>query len=356
MKFLVNMCNHSQIGQRSLEDPVGIMIHQLRALGHDAEWRTANDQLVTGPGHYNVMVEGFTQAAIDFIKHYHAQGARFIILATEEPTPKGFNHGIDPEMRLRQKNFPEAAQYADAIWYLVPGKFTHDWYNQCKPAHYVELGYAPSLVRFDNTQQPKYEFGFYGSLTRRRMQILKRLAKKTRKETAVRLMGDFRTQQERDATMRQAKVIILVRKFEKMGLVSSSRCNTALSIGRPVLGEPHDLSEEWEGIVRFSDSLESFYSEALLYAAAWKGLHATQFERFRDKLSPDLCIGRALRATGIARESQPHFSVGAPEVAYSSPSLTFDPSQMETVSGASEAGDRPEAKDDAEANHRAIAA
>lgn len=288
------MVNHSQLGQRSLEDPINIVIHQLRALGHQAEWRPGNDQLVTGPDTWNLIVEGFTTQAIQFLAHYHAQGARFICLATEEPTERGFNYGIDQEMRLRQKNFPEAAKYLDAIWYLVPGQHVQDYYGQFCPAHYVELGHAKTLERFDKHVKPTYEFGFYGSLTNRRMMVLKRLAKRIKVDKAVRLMGDFKSGEERDRVMREAKVIILVRKFDRMGLVSSSRCNTALSIGRPVLGEPHALAEEWEGIVRFSPSLEAFYNEALFYRAAWEGLHAAQFERFRRKLTPELCVGRAI--------------------------------------------------------------
>lgn len=310
-------------------------------MGHQAEWRPNNDQLITGPNEINVMVEGFTHGAIEFMRHYYEQGARFLILATEEPTPHGFNHGIDQEMRMRQKNFPDAAKYAEAIWYLVPGKYTHDWYNQHCPAHYVELGYAPSLVRFDNSVEPQYEFGFYGSLTRRRMSILKRLAKKTRVEKAVRLMGDFKSQEERDKTMRQAKVIILVRKFDKMGLVSSSRCNTALCIGRPVIGEPHDLSDEWEGIVRFSNSLEAFYNEALIYKSAWRGLHAAQFDKFRHKLTPELCVGRAFEATRLREAIKLHGRKNS--------DMVMDISEKpEAVAGRSDTADAPEKADDPE--------
>jgi hypothetical protein len=328
------------------------MIHQLRALGHHAEWRPNNDQLVTGPDAVNVMVEGFTPSSIQWMKHYHDQGARFLILATEEPTDKGFNHGLDQEMRQRQRNFPEAAKFAEAIWYLVPGDYTHKWYSQWLPSHYVELGYAPTLVRIDNRIEPEYEFGFYGSLTRRRIQVLRRLAKKTRAEKAVRLMGDFKTQQERDNVMRQAKVIILVRKFDKMGLVSSSRCNTALSIGRPVIGEPHALAEEWEGIVRFAPNIDAFYNEALLYKAAWKGLHASQFDRFKHKLTPELCVGRAFNATNLReRVRDGHMGMNKTD-------MVFDINEPlgETVSGASDAGDRPDKADDANQEGRSLAA
>src|SRR5262249_43063308 len=149
------------------------------------------------------------------------------------------------EMVYRQQTFPEAAKFCEGILHLVPGEHVTNWYGQFAPAAPIELGFAPTLVRINNVE-PDYEFGFYGSLTPRRHSILKRLAKRVGKDKAVRLVVDFATQQERDDTMRRAKVIIQVRKFDSMGLVSSSRCNTALCLGRPVIAEPHLLSKPWD--------------------------------------------------------------------------------------------------------------
>ncbi|MEK7749585.1 MAG: hypothetical protein AAB277_01250, partial [Planctomycetota bacterium] len=82
-------------------------------------------------------------------------------------------------------------------------------------------------------------FGFFGSLSRRRLKILKTLARYIGSEKAIRVVSDFPTQDERDAAMRSARVILQIRKYDEMGLVSSSRCNTALCNGRPVIAEPH---------------------------------------------------------------------------------------------------------------------
>jgi len=295
------LANHSLVGQRSLEDVVHIMSCQLRALGHRPVWDKANNKLVTKESGINVVVEGFTPQAIAIMKEYYEKGARFLILATEEPTDKGFNHGTQKEMVWRQQTFPEAAKYAEGIIHLVPGQHVTDWYAQFAPAAYAELGYAQELLR-PGWNSPTYEFGFYGSLTPRRVKLLKRLAKMTGKEKAVRVVGNFATQDERDTAMRDAKVVVQVRKFDEMGLVSSSRCCTALAIGRPVIAEPHELSKPWDEIVHFSPSLEAFYAEALVAAATWRGLHAAQFSRWKEKLPPEVCLGAALATVGVQPE------------------------------------------------------
>lgn len=298
MFFLVNLFNHSKLGQTSLEDVVGIWGHQLRALGHECVWDTKNAQFLHKDQGINLIVEGFTEEAIKLMAHAHGQGARFIILATEEPGPKGFNQGTQLEMVKRQVTFPEAAKYAEGIIHLVPGKHVTDWYGQFCPSAPCELGYAPTLVRKDDFE-PTYDFGFYGSLTKRRLRILKKLARISGKEKAVRIIVDFKDQIERDRIMREAKVIIQIRKFEEMGLVSSSRCNTALCLGRPVVAEPHFLSKPWDEIVRFAPTMESFYDQCSMVRAAWKGTHALQMDKFKTALSPELCVGKALQEIGI---------------------------------------------------------
>lgn len=247
----------------------------------------------------NVVVEGFTQGAIDIMKEAYFQGARFIILATEEPSDKGFNQGTQPEMVKRQVTFPAAAKYAEGIIHLVPGDHVTRWYSQWAPSAPCELGYAPSLVRAGDFE-PTYEFGFYGSVTRRRIKILKKLARRcTLNPKGVRLIADFKDQIERDRIMREAKVVVQVRKFEAMGLVSSSRCNTALCLGRPVVAEPHLLSKPWDEIVTFAPTLESFYDQCMLTRAAWRAIWRGQMNSFMRILSPENCVGKAFADIGI---------------------------------------------------------
>ncbi len=118
-------------------------------------------------------------------------------------------------------------------------------------------------------------------------------------ERVVRAVGDFNTQEERDREMQQVKVILQLRKYEEMGLVSSSRCCTALCLGRPVVAEPHLLSHPWDEVVSFAKTMDGFYSLALTARAAWRGIHAAQFEKFKAKMSPQACVGDALERIGV---------------------------------------------------------
>lgn len=304
MHFQFGLWNHSKDGQRSLEDPISIIGHQLMALGHTVGWDPVNtSQVVSGPDRYNVIVEGFTDSIISAVKEAYDKGAKWIILATEEPTDKGFNHGSDLEMIKRQKSFPDAAKYCEGIWHLVPGERVGNWYRQFAPTSYVELGYATTLIRAPDFIEPKFDFGFFGSMSKRRNKILRTLARSMPgHELAVKIEATFASQADRDRKMRQAKVIVQLRKTEAMGLVSSSRCNTALNIGRPVVAEPHDLSHPWDKIVKFSSSLDAFYNDCLMARSAWKGAHRSQMEKFRELLTPEFCVGRALREIGLEQK------------------------------------------------------
>lgn len=295
--------NHNPMGQRSLEDPIGIIGHQLQALGHKVVWEQKNERLLMPESGINLLIEGFTPGSTEVIaKAYNENGARFICVATEEPTSKGFNHGRDKEMVKRQIEFPNAAKYFEAILYLVPG--AGEWYSQFAPSAYVELGYSPTLVRPGDWVEPHFDFGFFGSWSYRRAKICKQLAKFMGSQDAVRVVADFPDQVTRDRLMREARVILQIRKHEEMGLVSSTRCNTALCLGRPVIAEPHLLSKPWDEVVKFSKSTEDFFHDAWIMRTSWKGVHAAQFARFREKFTPEYCIGRALREVNLNLETR----------------------------------------------------
>jgi hypothetical protein len=303
------------------------MGHQAKALGHDFIWNPKNDQFLNKDQGINIIIEGFTAPVVELMERCKNQGARFLILATEEPTEKGFNHGTQREMVWRQKIFPEAAKHCEGILHLVPGDHVTRWFSQFAPSAPAELGYAPSLMR-DRGIEPDYEFGFYGSLTPRRRKILKRLANATGLQKAVRLIADFKTQGERDEAMQHAKVIVQVRKFDAMGLVSSSRCNTALTIGRPVIAEPHDLSKPWDEIVRFSETMDGFIALANMARMAWRGIYADQIAKFREKMSPEICLGQPLGQIGILEGPRTPLTTPvetlAPEGAIGAPPLPAD--------------------------------
>jgi hypothetical protein len=299
MLFVFNMFNHNSMGQRSLEDVIGIFGHQLRSLGHECIWDPSNSKFLDQSSGINMIVEGFTPGSIAAIAEAHKNGARFICLATEEPIAgKGFNHGKEREMVERQAVFPYAMPYFEGILHLVPGQHVTDWYGQFKPAAYVELGFAQTLFRKNPKIQPTFDFGFYGSITKRRKKILQQLARKIGTTNAVRVMGDFKSQDERDAAMAEARVIVQIRKYDEMGLVSSSRCNTALMIGRPIIAEPHELSKPWDEVVKFCDTLDEMMSLAVMMRIGWESAWRKQFEKFKALFSPERCVGEPFRQIG----------------------------------------------------------
>jgi len=261
------------------------------ALGHHVVWEEVNDRFLTSGAGINIVVEGFFPSSTQVIADAYAHGARFICIAPEEPTPRGFNGGVYDEWVVRQTEFPNAAKYFDGIFYLVPG--SGSWYSQWAPAASVELGYAPSLVRQDDVE-PIYDFGFFGSRSDRRLDICKQLVSHSGKRKALIFVTDLLDQSVRDQKMQEARVILQIRRHDYLGFVSSTRCNTALCLGRPVLAEPHLFSKPWNEIVKFSESLEAFFDDALTMRDEWKAAYAAQFARFSEKLTPEFCIGRAL--------------------------------------------------------------
>lgn len=297
MLFYFNLYNHDEDrGQRSLEDVVGIISHQLRALGHEVIWERSNDHFVAKEHGINLVFEGFTESSIATIDA-HYPNARFVYIATEEPSDKGFNKGETLQMVKRQKIFCEATRYCEGILHLVPGDHVTKWYSQFAPTSHIELGYAPSLVRTDDFKEPDFDFGFFGYISRRRAKILKRLSKITSRGVFVE--SNFSTQTKRDDDMRRARVIVQIKKDDKLQFVSSSRCNTALHLGRPVVAEPHAQTDLWGNVIKFSETLESFYNDCFMARSAWRGVHATQMDKFRNVLSPEFCIGRALKEINL---------------------------------------------------------
>ena len=86
-----------------------------------------------------------------------------------------------------------------------------------------------------------------------------------------------------------------------MGLVSSSRCATALYLGRPVIAEPHDLalSHPWDKIVKFTHTEQEFLDLTRLTIPRWRDLYQSQLARFKELLPPEVCVAPALRALGL---------------------------------------------------------
>lgn len=298
MKLRFNTFNHSDLGRRSIEDVIDIIGQQLRALGHEVEWDDKR-WYQEGSG-LNIIFESFNDDAIAELKRVHDMGCRFLMIATEEPTLKGFNYGATLHLQQRQVAFPRAGELCEGILHLIPGEEITRWYGQYAPAAPAELGWSPGIMKPESNPNPRWDFGFFGGLTPRRKKVLEKLARYAK--GGVRTETMFRTQEERDAAMQTAKVIVQVRGQEYLGLVSSSRCVTSLALGRPVVAEPHKLSKPWDEVVRFASSLDDFYAVATLTRSMWKGIYQHQLAKFKAKLSPEFCWGEPLKQIGLRQE------------------------------------------------------
>lgn len=91
MRFIFNLFNHSDIGKQSLIDPMNNIGRMLEDLGHTIEW--CDTAMLNAPDTINLVFDGFHHTQVEFFRSFAAQGGKFVIIATEEPTEKGFNHG-----------------------------------------------------------------------------------------------------------------------------------------------------------------------------------------------------------------------------------------------------------------------
>lgn len=285
--------NHCADGQRAVRDVFDIMGAQLKALGHEVY-----EQEGFLPG-YNFIAESFADprfpALPNIIASKAAGSCRFICVATERPGTMAFNDAPDQGMLDRQQIFPEAMKHFDAILHLVPGNDVTAWYSCFRPAAYAELGYAPGLMRDDGTE-PTFDFGFFGKRTPRREAILDRL----QRYGSLITVHDFAPGEERDRQMRKAKIIVQIREHEATPVCSSSRCCTALSLGRPVIAEPHPAPGVWGEIVWFAPSIDAFLEDAARALTYWRQLHEVQLAKFKERMTPERCVGAPLRSVGIS--------------------------------------------------------
>jgi len=307
--FNFNTFNHCRQGRIIVEDITRTMGLQMRALGHQVMWSDDLLPVVSGPI-YNVLLESFADdpQTLQTIAKAHGYGCKFIYVATEEPSDAGFNHGLDPAMIDRQNAYAEAMKYAVGTLHLIPGQHVTDWYAQFGPAAYAELGWAPyldadrPLVMPKWEQQPDHDVGFFGKMTWRRGQILDTMEAMGLK--VLRLTGLDTPRAERDAIMRRAKVIVQIRGNDEWTTVSSTRCVAALAMGRPVIAESHPAPAPWDQCVSFSKSMDEFYADVRLVAQYSPALlahyHQMQYNAFSKWLTPEHCIGGALRTLGVA--------------------------------------------------------
>lgn len=287
MHFRFFLGNHSDEGRKSVEDIIHALGAQLLDLGHTADRSDHNVQL----GAVNVFIEGFTELETKRLEALRQTGRRFVIVCTESLVNDSLNDFQRPVYQERYRQFMQAAPLADAIWCLVPG--TAAKLRQINPnARDVELGYSPRRRRVLH-KEPRYDFGFFGSMTPFRRKTVDELK---RRGHSVHITRRLAPPDERDDDIASCKVVLHIKAAASWKIVSSSRCSTALHVGRPLVSQPIPSKSIWKKIIRFSESHDSFFDEAVRIARQWDLHWQRQFAAFQRHLSAENCIGPAVIA------------------------------------------------------------
>lgn len=297
--FRFNLFNHSPVGRESVEDIIDPIAAQMLDLGHDAH---RDDSCFLPPPVVNVMVEGFNAEINALIAAARAQeGIRLVIIATERPSTHGFNNQTKGEMVTRQVHFPAAAAQADALWPLVPEAVEWMQRHHKRVAH-LELGYSARRI-IPQVGPAEYDFGFFGSLTPRRQGVLQDLVRRGHRVfvTGPRIgkggQLELPSREERNELMQRCKIILQLKPADNWQIISSSRCNTAINLGRAVVAEPHNSNSAWKRIVRFSSTPFNFVKTAEKALEDYEGEWVRQFCRFKEILPPAACVGKVIEET-----------------------------------------------------------
>lgn len=287
MHFRFFLGNHNEIGRRSLEDVIHALGAQILDLGHTAD---RSDKSVRIDA-INIISEGFTELETQQFLSHKRQGLRFILLMPESLLNNSLNDFQTPVYQERYRQFMKVAPEADAIWCLVPG--TAAKLRDLNPnAVDVELGYSPRRRR-ELTKEPNYDFGFFGALTAFRRETLDEFRRRGHSLLVSRKLAP---PDERDRDVANCRVILHIRASGTWKIISSSRCSTALHVGRPVVSQPVASRSIWKRIIRFSGSHDSFFDEAARVAHQWELHWQRQFAAFQRLLPAERCIGPAVSA------------------------------------------------------------
>lgn len=338
LHFHICLWQHGRLGIATMQDNIDALRFQCADLGIT----TTVDYIEGQPGYrqifgpnnpnvFNIFVECFNRelahSAVEASKRFN-----IILICTERPSPGGWNAaGQDPDIARRWAWYKHVAPHIKGQWCFVPGASAvlKRW-----NANSVDLDLGWSRIRESRVDEvlatipdyddPPHAFGFYGGLTDDRRDLFEGFAKlgtpvltrstgrttapgKIDKEDA--LKNDYGDLKERNYLAAKCKVILHPSAFrfdpktdtgKQWGIFSTSRGITALDLRRPLVAEP-TRPTIWQDIVEFSPrpGLQSFHETAMKVLADWKGHRDRQRTRFRELLSPELTLGRAVQETII---------------------------------------------------------
>lgn len=255
---------------------------QLTAAGH--EFVITPRELLPPPW-VNLFSEFTPEVTLARVRQRAAEGYHLVCLVTEMPTlvTRGglvWNYHTEPWWLARAELFVDMAPHLTAAWCYVPGAAAQ--VKRFVPrAAQVDMAYGARFERPRAQREPKHDFCFFGTLTKRRGQIVDTLRRAGFTVDVI----PFQTLAERDSRVLDAKVVLDLKQFEWWPMVSTSRYVTALQLGRPVAAEhrPLTLSAGWEKVVAFAkdDTDAALLATAAAALADWSGLYRRQLAALR---------------------------------------------------------------------------
>lgn len=321
--FHFSLFQHSKLGKATLEDVVDTLIWMIVDLGHTVSRFDGVDKgFLVGDNCYNIVFESFGEQSGPSTARQIDAGAKVICIVTENPTRNTWNNIKTGFYAERWGHFKRLAPRFHALWCLVPGAADKLRYMNRNGVD-IELGYSairekkfldiPAVQAFNNSgTKPLYDFGFFGGLTERRRRTFDRMREQGcnihmlskgitaefLKDFDAALMADYVDPAKRNGAMLNCKVILHPAAHHKWGIVSNSRCVTALHLGKPVVCEP-TMPSIWQKIVAFSSGFDQpFIDLCKDVLNRWEQEREEQLARFRELLPSCVAIGHAMSALG----------------------------------------------------------
>ena len=296
MKFHFSMVNHNSIGKKTLYDMYYWISAGLRSLGHDVSF--SPDRLKTDC--INVLWEHFTP---EMAKAMDKSNFRFGIIATEIPSPFGFNNRTEHAWQLRWEGFHKIASKAEFIWTTVPQAF--EFYNQFAPTSFVEFGWDQSLVPVwidQKMEEFKFDFCFLGIINDYRMSILKKLEKHAKVYYSERLL-DW---EETNEVIQHSKIGLGLKQNETWSIPSPTRIGRFLMAKRGFAHDWTPLRTKQARFVSFNLENRDFCDYALeMLSKDWRVEAEIAFDRYRDELPMKSVMKEVLGGGRFAEESLP---------------------------------------------------
>jgi len=291
MRFSYMLSIDAQAG-----DQVDDLRDQIEALGHEF---AVNRGIFLPPPWFNIFSEGVSEVTNNprLVQSLAEAGYQMIVLVTEEPTlvtDEGvvWNYRTSDDWIERAECFIESAPYMTAAWCYAPdtAKIIRRFVPRAADIDMVWgkrfktiVPPRTSVARVRGKVMPRYDFCFFGSLTRRRTKTLDQFIHRGH---SVDVIPHSTPLAERDRRLPYSRVVLDLKQYPWWDLVSSVRYVTSIGYGRPVVAEARSLrvQGEWARIVRFAPD-GGFYDAALEVLDRWEEVHEQQLAALKRKPS-----------------------------------------------------------------------